>query len=229
MDALIVVASVIALAWVGASCVEVGRTIMAPRRDGTRVGEAQAIFPLAYEIEEDGPDRRYRPRLDLARRLAEQHGLSVWCLGGHPGWLERSNVWHSKRYLVERGLAPDAVRTIDEFLFLGESLETIQEVLVAAELARYLGVRRLVVISDMLHLAQIRLVLEREGVEPIWVRTPLMPAWTLSEIRYLLVRLAMIALTLVDRHGWMLGWLGLWRRRGFGRRLRAAGARGIPG
>src|SRR5437870_4533471 len=181
-----------------------------------RVGASDIIFPLAYEIERGEPDRRYRRRLDEAADLAGRHGLPVWCLGGHPGWLEHSCAWYAKRYLVRRGISHDAIRTIDDFSLLGESLDTTQEVLAAIELARRTGVRRLIVISDLLHLAQVRLMLRGVGIEAVWVPTSLGPVTTMDDIRYVVVRLAMLVLTLLDRRGRTLGWLRHWRRDALG-------------
>jgi uncharacterized SAM-binding protein YcdF (DUF218 family) len=104
---------------------------------------------------------------------------------------------------------------VDEFPFLGQPVETIQEVRAAYELARRVHVRRVIVISDLLHLAQIRLVLRSLDIDPIFVSTTITPSWTADEIRYLVIRLGMIILTFGDRRGRTLGFLRVWRSGGF--------------
>lgn len=191
---------------------QVWRTYWVTKQDAHRVGEGEAIFPLAYTlVEGTRPSARYRQRLDIARAIWARWRIPIWCLGGTLATMERSTAYHTKRYLIERGVAADTVRTLDEFPFLGQSVETIEEVLVACTLARQMKVRRFIVISDLLHLAQIRLVLSALDVDPIFVTTPLTPSWTAVEIRYLLIRLVMIVWTLADRRGRTLGWLRAWR------------------
>lgn len=217
MDSLIPVVGASALGGVGAALAQVRRTSVRVQRDAARLTEGEAVFPLAYYLEGLAPSPRYQQRLELARAIWEQQRIPIWCLGGLLAGMEHSNAHYSKRYLVSRGVDPQAIRTIDEFPFLGQSLETIQEVLAASELARRMNVRRLIVISDLLHLAQIRLVLQRVPDDPIFLATPMTSCWTASEIRYLLIRLGMVMLTLADRRGRTLVWLRAWRSRGSGR------------
>lgn len=210
MDALLAAIGV-GTGLLAVAAAEVRRTAGRVREDAARVGDGEAVFPLGYRLVGDEPDARYRERLDLAACLWRRHGTPIWSLAGLLAGMELTTAHYSKTYLVTRGVDPGDVRTLEEFPFLGESVETIQEVRAACELARRSGVRRLVVISDLLHLAQIRLVLRSYDVEPILVSTSLTPAWTPDEIWYLAIRIAMIPVTLVDRRGGSLGWLRMWR------------------
>jgi hypothetical protein len=213
-----------ALAWVAVAAGAVVRVALRARWPYGPVSSGEAILPLAYEIDGDEPDRRFRTRLDVAAELARRHAVPVWCLGGHPGWLDHSCAWYTKRYLLRRGLAPEAIRTLDDLPFLGESLDTTQEILAAVDLARHERQRRIVFVSDLLHLAQIRLILDGHPIRPIWVVTPLGLSLRLRDLRYVAVRIAMIFVTLLDREGWTLGWLRSWRRHAAGPRRRTARA-----
>lgn len=189
------------------------------RRDARRLAEGEAIFLVAYCIG-DGvtPSPRYRDRLKLGRELWERTRLPIWCLGGLLARRERTNGHDSKRYLQRLGVPPEAVRIIDEFPFLGESVETIQEVEAANELARQLQVRRLIVVSDILQLAQVRLVLSKD-IDAILVASPLIPLgrrFDFHDLYYFGVRCATLFITLMDRRGRALGWLRAWRRGRFG-------------
>lgn len=212
MDILPFVTGAAAVSLLGMVLGLVLHTYVIVRRDAGRVSEGQAIFPLGYYlVDGQTPTERYRQRLDLARAIWERQGIPVWCLAGRLANMDHTNAYYSKRHLMARGVVAEAVRTIDEFPFLGQSVETIQEVLAACELARRTNVRRLIVISDLLHLAQIRLVLRSFDLDPIFVATSLTPSWAADEIRYLVIRVGTIILTLVDRRGRTLGWLRRWR------------------
>lgn len=191
------------------------RTQAAVRRDARRLAEGEAIFLVAYCIGDgETPSPRYRDRLKLARDLWERTRLPIWCLGGLLAGRERTNGYDSKRYLQSLGVPPEAVRTIDEFPFLGESVETIQEAEAARELARWLGVRRLIVVSDILQLAQVRLILFPE-IDVILVASPSIPSGKRIELYYFAVRCAALLVTLIDRRGWALNWLRMWRSGAF--------------
>jgi hypothetical protein len=84
-----------------------------------------------------------------------------------------------------------------------------------------MNIRRLIVISDLLHLAQVRLVLRAPDVNPIFVSSSVPRSWTPERIAYLIVRIGMIVLTLIDRRGQSLGWLRIWRRGGLRKVARA--------
>lgn len=187
------------------------RTRAAIRRDASRLAEGEAIFLVAYAFD-DGvkPSPRYRDRFLLVRELWERTRLPIWCLGGLLASRERTNGHDSKHYLQQLGVRPEAVRTIDEFPFLGEPVETVQEAAAAAELARRLHVRRLIVVSDILQLAQVRLVLPSE-IDVILVASPSIPSGKRIELYYFAVRCAALLVTLMDRRGRALGWLRAWR------------------
>lgn len=187
------------------------RTQRAVRCDVSRLIEGEAIFLVAYCIGDgETPSPRYADRLRLARDLWEQTRLPIWCLGGLLANRERTNGDASKRYLQRLGIPPESVQTIDEFPFLGESVETIQEVKAASELAHRLGVRRLIVVSDILQLAQVRLVLSPK-IDPILVATPTFPSGQRFDLYYFSVRCAALLVTFLDRQGWTLSWLRMWR------------------
>ena len=187
------------------------------RADATRIASAEAIFPLGYEItDRHEPVARFRERLDIAAALWRQHHLPIWSLAGRLAHMDRSTASCTRDYLVDRGVDTAAIRIHDEFPFLGESIETFQEVRAAVTLAEHTGTKRVAVISDVLHLAQIAIMLRASDLDPMFVPTSLTPAWNLSELRYLAVRVGMIPGTLADRTGQSLGWLRGWRRDRFG-------------
>ena len=187
------------------------RTQAAVRRDASRLAAGEAIFLVAYSTNTQGmPSPRYRDRLNLACKLWGRTRLPIWCLGGLLAGRGRTNGVDSKRYLQALGVPPEAVRTIDEFSFLGECVETIQEVEAACELARRFRVRHLIVVGDILHLAQVRLVLSAE-IEATLVASASIRSGQWFDPYYLAVRCAALLATLIDRRGRVLGWLRAWR------------------
>ena len=180
--------------------------------DAARVGEADAIFVVAYRIEADGtPSARYRDRLARAAELARTTDAEIWCLGGRGSGRERTNAEDSRRYLATLGVPADRVRIIDEFPFVGDSLETIQEAWAALAVASHVGMRRIVVLTDALQAAQVRLVLE-DRVEHLVVLTPSLPSVrTLDDLYYFAVRVPALLVTTLDREGHSIGWVRVWR------------------
>jgi uncharacterized SAM-binding protein YcdF (DUF218 family) len=187
------------------------------REDAGRIATAEAVIPLGYEITPGNePTARYCERLNLATALWRQYRLPIWSLAGQLAHMERTIAWYSREYLVARGVDPAAIRILDDFPFLGESIETFQEIGAAIDVAQRIGVKRVALISDVVHLAQIAIMLRGSGLDPIYVPTSLTPAWNLAELRYLAVRVGIIPVTLADRTGQSLGWLRAWRRNRFG-------------
>lgn len=207
-----VVASTILAAALAIAAGVIGRTWAIARGDANRLSEGEAIFLVAYHVAPGGePSPRYRDRLRLARELWQHRPVAIWCLGGLLAGRERTNAAESRRYLTRLGVPTHAIRTLDEFTFLGESVETIQEAQAAAELARRLRVRRLIVLSDVLQLAQVRLILSTR-VDTILVASPVIPSVrTFDDLYYVSVRIAALLVTLIDRKGTLLGWLRAWR------------------
>lgn len=187
------------------------------REDAGRIASAEAVLPLGYEVTPDHePTARYRERLNLASALWRQYHRPIWSLAGRLAHMERTTAWYSREYLAARGVDPAAIRILDDFPFLGESIDTFQEIRAAIDVARQIGVTRVALISDVLHLAQISIMLRASALDPIYVPTSLTPAWNLAELRYLAVRVGIIPVTLADRTGQSLGWLRAWRRNRFG-------------
>lgn len=191
-------------------------------RTGRRLAGAQAIFLVAYDVGEDGtPSPRYRDRLVRAAELSRSLGVPIFCLGGPLANRTRTNGEESRRYLVGLGVPSTTVRTHDEFPFLGESVETIQEAEAAAAVARHLGITRLAILSDLLQATQVRLVLAGR-LDCVLALTPSVPSRpSPDDVYYFAVRCATLLLTLVDRKGRGLGWLRAWRsgRWSMGRRV----------
>lgn len=187
------------------------------RQDVRRIASAEAVLPLGYEMTADNdPTPRYCERLNLATVLWRQYRLPIWSLAGQLAHMERTIAWYSREYLVARGVDPESIRILDDFPFLGESVETFQEIGAAIEVAQRLGVKRVAFVSDLLHLAQVAIMLRGSDLDPMFVPTSLTPAWNLTELRYLAVRVGIIPVTLADRRGQSLGWLRAWRRNRFG-------------
>lgn len=195
------------------------------RADVGRIASADAVLPLGYELTPDNdPTARYGERLNLAIALWRQYRLPIWSLAGQLAHMERTTAWYSREYLVSRGVDPEAVRILDDFPFLGESIETFQEIRATIEVAQRLGVKRVAFISDLLHLAQVAIMLRGSDLDPIYVPTSITPAWNVVELRYLAVRVGIIPVTLADRTGQSLGWLRAWRRNRFGTAPTPAGS-----
>lgn len=213
MDSLLLAIGGVALGLLGVVACQLWQTYLAMRRDATRVSEGGAIFVLGYFLlDGQRPCDRYRARLDLGRAIWERYGIPIWCLAGRLWHMDQTNAYYSRRYLVQNGVPAHVVRTLDEFPSLGQPVDTIQEVHAAYALSRRMNVRRLIVISDLLHLAQIRLVLRSLDVDPVFVCSRFARSWTPDQVGYVMVRVGMIILTLIDRRGQTLGWLRMWRR-----------------
>ena len=190
----------------------VTRTRAAARADAEQLGEADAVFVVAYHMEADGtPSARYRDRLVRAAELARTTEAEIWCLGGRGRGRERTNAEDSRRYLESLGVPSDRVRVIDEFPSVGDSLETVQESWAALAVASHLGARRIIVLADALQAAQVRLVLS-DYVEHLVVLTPSLPSVrTFDDLYYFVVRIPALLVTTIDRDGHSLGWVRVWR------------------
>ena len=190
----------------------VARTRAAASVDAEQLGEADAVFVVAYHIDRDGtPSARYRDRLARAAELARTTDAEIWCLGGLRRGRDRTNAEDSRRYLETLGVPADRVRVIDEFPFVGDSLETVQESWAALAVASHLGARRIIVLADALQAAQVRLVLS-DRVEHLPVLTPSIPSVrTLDDLYYFAVRVPALLVTTIDRDGYSLGWVRVWR------------------
>jgi uncharacterized SAM-binding protein YcdF (DUF218 family) len=119
----------------------------AARRDET--GPADAVLVLGRSLREDRPTEVFRRRLEhgewlLAAGLAPRIVVS----GGRTGGSLRSEAEAGRDYLVERGVARDAVLLEDR------SRHTLENLYFVRETARSSGWSRLLLVSDPLHLAR---------------------------------------------------------------------------
>lgn len=117
------------------------------REDGRR--PADAILCLGRHLVRDQPSPVYRARLDhAARLLAEGVAPRLVLTGGLTGDATRTEAAAGREYLLQRGV-PDAAILLED-----ASRHTLENLFHARETLRQAGLRRVVVVSDGLHLAR---------------------------------------------------------------------------
>ena len=110
---------------------------------------ADAILVLGRELVDDQPTAVFRARLDHGAHLfREGWAPLVIVSGGVTGTARRSEATAGREYLLARGLPADAVSTEDS------SRHTLENLVFVRETLRRQGWRRLVLVSDPLHLAR---------------------------------------------------------------------------
>jgi uncharacterized SAM-binding protein YcdF (DUF218 family) len=110
---------------------------------------ADAILVLGRELVDDQPTAVFRARLDHGARLfREGWAPLVIVSGGVTGTARRSEATAGREYLLACGLPADAVSTEDS------SRHTLENLVFVRETLRRQGWRRLVLVSDPLHLAR---------------------------------------------------------------------------
>ncbi len=160
------------------------------------------IFPIGHYVVQGEPGGIYMDRLDLAAELWRQGPRPIWLLGGG-GRLKRSVASVGKHYLVEAGIPPEFIAIIDDFPRFKSSLDTTEEIGIASSLAQEQRVSRIILVGELMHLAQARLVFESYGVRTLLVSTP----HKHNGLRYQLTRNGALFITLFDRRGLSLFWL----------------------
>lgn len=121
--------------------------LAAARQDET--GPADAVLVLGRSLVGDQPSPVFRARLEHgARLLAEGLAPRIVVSGGRTGRSARSEAEAGRDYLLERGIDRDAVLLEDR------SRHTLENLFFVRETARGAGWRRLLLVSDPLHLAR---------------------------------------------------------------------------
>lgn len=195
---------------IGAICfltvaVTVGEIRQRMLRDRGLAGKGEVIFPIGHYVVKGSPGPIYKDkdRLDAARALWVKEPRPIWLLGGGQSRLKESVASVGKRYLVAQGIPSTAIVTLDDFAQFQRSLDTTQEIEIASMLAKGKGVSTIVVVGEVLHLAQARLVFDSYGIDTLLVGTP----ETQYGLRYQLTRSGALLVTLFDRRGLSLFWL----------------------
>jgi uncharacterized SAM-binding protein YcdF (DUF218 family) len=153
------VATVIAVACAGVPVAwRLGQVLATARRDQRR--PVDAILVLGRTLERDRPSAVFAARLDHGARLFHQ-GLAPCILvtGGLTGDATRSEAEAGREHLLEAGVPSAAVHCE------GRSRHTLENLYNAREAARRQGWRRLLVVSDPLHLARARAMATGLGLE----------------------------------------------------------------
>lgn len=177
--------------------------------DKALLGDAGAIFPIGHFVVRDAPGRIYQDRLDAAMRLWQERPRPIWLLAGGGSGTRESGAEVGKRYLVGKGIPPASILTLDELPAPRTSLDTTEEIGIAANIATARGVPAVAVIGEVLHLAQAGLVFDSYGIRTIFEKTPEAD----YGLRYRVTRTGALLITLVDRRGVSLFWLR-WIRSG---------------
>jgi len=180
-----------------------GETRQKALRDRELASKGEAIFPIGHYVVKGAPGPIYQDRLDVARALWVQKPRPIWLLGGGQRKGNESVASIGKRYLVAQGIPPAAIVTFDDVAQFKSSLDTTQEIAIASMLAKDKGASTIVVVGEVLHLAQARLVFDSYGIETLLTSTP----ETRYGLRYQLTRSIALMITLLDRRGHSLFWL----------------------
>jgi uncharacterized SAM-binding protein YcdF (DUF218 family) len=108
-----------------------------------------------------------------------------------------------KRYLLHNGIRAKDIKVLRDFPKYRSSLDTTEEIGIASQIAEESGVSTIIVVAEIAHLAQARLVFGSYGVGILLVSTP--QKW--HGLRYLLTRIGALLITMIDRRGKSLFWL----------------------
>lgn len=124
------------------------RQVLAVARSDER-GPADAILILGRELVDDRPTAVFRARLDHGAHLyREGWAPLVIVSGGLTGTAQRSEAAAGREHLLAAGLPATAIHTEDSSRHTLENLRFVRETL------RERGWRRVLLVSDPLHLAR---------------------------------------------------------------------------
>jgi len=183
------------------SVVEETRHRVAHDRDYLMAGEV--IFPIGHYVVNGLPGPIYLDRLNAVVFLWREQPRPVWLLAGGQSALKESVAAVGKRYLEQQGIPGTFVFTIDDLPQHQSSLDTTEEIGLASNLAKEARFKKIIVIGELMHLAQARLVFNAYGIDALLVDTP----GVSYGLRYNVTRLGALGNTLLDRKGISLFWL----------------------
>jgi uncharacterized SAM-binding protein YcdF (DUF218 family) len=137
------------------------------RHDAAR--PADAIVVLGAAQYNGHPSPVLKARLDHAAVLFRRHLAPLVIVTGGVGAGDSvSEAAVGRRYLLEAGLRPDAVRVDDEGRTSEASLRAVVRGLPA-------GRRRVILVSDGFHMLRLAILARRFGLEPLGSPAPLSP------------------------------------------------------
>lgn len=190
-----------------AGCLAVTGEIESARQqvvvDHGKLEKGDIIFPIAHGVNGEKPGPIYRDRLDTTISLWEKEPRSIWLLAGRHRGTEESVAEVGRRYLLHNGIRAKDIKVLGDFPKYRNSLDTTEEIGIASQIANESGVSTIIVVAEITHLAQARLVFGSYGVGVLLVSTP--QKW--YGLRYLLTRIGALLITMIDRRGKSLFWL----------------------
>ncbi len=131
---------------------------------------ADALLVLGAAQYNGWPTRAFRARLDHAAELYRQGYAPVIVLvGGRASADDVSEAEAGARYLVQRGIPPEALLIVPHGRNTWQSLEA------ASEPLHERGVRRLLLVSDGFHLFRCKVMARDLGFEPLGSPVPNSP------------------------------------------------------
>lgn len=180
--------------------------------DRGKLAKGDVIFPIAHAVNGEEPGLIYRDRLDTTISLWGKEPRSIWLLAGRHRGTEESVAEVGRRYLLHNGIRAKDIKVLGDFPKYRSALDTTEEIGVASQIANESGVSTIIVVAEITHLAQARLVFGSYGVGVLLVSTP--QKW--YGRGYLLTRIGALLITMIDRRGKSLFWLR-WFRGPIGR------------
>ena len=173
---------------------------------------ADCIVVLCHFLKTDGTLRdEFRERLDAAVRLQQKGKLSLIINGGQTKGTPVSHGRAARNYLLSRGVPEERI------LWGEEGHDTLDELRTAESMMSRRGWDTPIIITNRLHLLQVRLSCWRRGKKCI----PYFTRRHDRSVKYVLERLIALPLTLLDPNGkgWPFRFLRFLRARVFGQTL----------
>lgn len=171
--------------------------------DREKLENGDVIFPIAHAVNGREPGLIYRDRLDTTVSLWVKEPRPIWLLAGRHRATQESTAEVGKRYLLHNGIPGKDIKVLGDFLKYRSSRDTTEEIGIASQIATESGVSTIIVVAEIAHLAQARLVFGSYGVSILLVSTPQKRYGP----RYLLTRIGALLITMIDRRGKSLFWL----------------------
>lgn len=171
--------------------------------DRGKLEKGDVIFPIAHAVNGEEPGLIYRDRLDTTVLLWAKEPRPIWLLAGRHRETQESVAEVGKRYLFHNGIRAKDIKVLRDFPKYRSSLDTTEEIAIASQIAKESGVSRIIVVGEIAHLAQARLVFSSYGVNVLLAGT----AEVDYGLYYQLTRIGALLVTLVDRRGYSLFWV----------------------